>query len=139
MRHRLEETAGPGNIKRGPGGIVDIEFAVQLLQLAHGGKKPELRTPGTLAAWAALRAAKVLAANDANFLVESYQYLRSVECGLRLMHSTARNELPRNALDLAKLAKRQGAADAQALLDECRRYMAGNRALFERIVASGAK
>ena len=139
MRRRLEETAPPGNLKRGPGGIVDIEFLVQMLQLAHGGKHAAVRVPGTLAALAALRASGVLAAKDADFLTTSYCYLRSVECGLRLMNSTARNTLPQDPLEQAKLARRQGAASSQALLETCQEYMDGNRARFDRLFAAAAR
>ena len=54
MRHRLEATVGAGDLKRGPGGIVDIEFLVQMLQLQHARKNPSLRTANTLAALRAL-------------------------------------------------------------------------------------
>ena len=50
MRRRMEETAAAGDLKRGPGGIVDIEFLVQMLQLQHGRGNPKLREPNTLAA-----------------------------------------------------------------------------------------
>jgi glutamate-ammonia-ligase adenylyltransferase len=139
MRGRLEDGAPAGNLKRGPGGIVDIEFTVQMLQLAHGGKHGEVRVANTVAALAVLRTAGVLAAKDADFLTKSYCYLRSVECGLRLMNSTARNTLPQDALELAKLAQRQGVASPQALLDKCQEYMAGNRDRFERIFAVASR
>ena len=48
MRMRLEETASQRNLKRGPGGTVDTEFLVQMLQLKHGGDDPSIRVPGTL-------------------------------------------------------------------------------------------
>ncbi len=54
MRHRLEETARPNNLKRGPGGLVDVEFIAQMLQLKHGEQHLEVRVPGTLEALAAL-------------------------------------------------------------------------------------
>ena len=54
MRHRLEATVGAGDLKRGPGGIVDIEFLVQMLQLQHARRNPSLRTANTLAALRAL-------------------------------------------------------------------------------------
>ena len=51
MRQRLEDTAAAaGDLKRGPGGIVDIEFLVQMLQLKHAGGNPRLRAANTLAA-----------------------------------------------------------------------------------------
>ena len=54
MRLRLQDTAKPNDIKRGAGGIVDIEFIVQMLQLKHGGEIPAVRVPGTRDALAAL-------------------------------------------------------------------------------------
>src|SRR5262249_15687361 len=59
MRQRLEEKALPGNLKRGPGGLVDIEFLVQMLQLKHAARFPKVAVPGTLDALAALAAAGV--------------------------------------------------------------------------------
>ena len=126
------------NLKRGRGGIVDIEFAVQMLQLAHGRKHPQpARGQHARRAGRAARRGRAVAAKDADFLTASYRYLRSVEGGLRLMNSRARNTLPQDALELAKLAKRQGAADPQALLDQCGQYMAGNRDCFERAGGDG--
>ena len=54
MRARLEETASQRNLKRGPGGTVDTEFLVQMLQLKHGGEDTSIRVPGTLDALTAL-------------------------------------------------------------------------------------
>ena len=54
MRTRLEDTASKRNLKRGPGGTVDTEFLVQMLQLKHGGDDPSIRVPGTLDALTAL-------------------------------------------------------------------------------------
>ncbi|MBI2825377.1 MAG: bifunctional [glutamate--ammonia ligase]-adenylyl-L-tyrosine phosphorylase/[glutamate--ammonia-ligase] adenylyltransferase [Planctomycetia bacterium] len=133
MRRRLEETAGAGNLKRGPGGIVDIEFLVQMLQLKHGRKQKTVRSPNTLAALAALGAVGILNEDDCQLLTASYRFLRSIECRLRLMNSTARDDLPSDPLELAKLAEGQGAAGAEALLGECEKYRAGNREHFDRL------
>ena len=55
MRQKLEATASPRNLKRGPGGIVDIEFAVQLLQLKYGREHPDILRPNLWDALAALQ------------------------------------------------------------------------------------
>ena len=60
MRYRMEEGARQSNLKRGPGGVVDIEFIVQMLQLVHGGRVPAVRTTPTLAGLVALHAAGLL-------------------------------------------------------------------------------
>ena len=45
MRHRMEQTASPNNLKRGPGGLVDVEFIAQMLQLKHGAHIPKSGSP----------------------------------------------------------------------------------------------
>src|SRR3546814_17482273 len=66
-------------IKRGPGGIRDIEFAAQLLQLVHGSVDLELRTPNTLASLSALSDGGYVEPDDAPMLAESYRFMRRVE------------------------------------------------------------
>jgi glutamate-ammonia-ligase adenylyltransferase len=68
-----------GDVKRGPGGIRDVEFAVQLLQLVHGPVDEELRSRGTLAALSGLRQGGYVDPTDAEVLAESYRFLRRVE------------------------------------------------------------
>jgi glutamate-ammonia-ligase adenylyltransferase len=104
MRHRMEETAAVGDLKRGPGGIVDIEFLVQMLQLQHARKHRRLRTPNTLAALAELHGAELLGDDDYRFFDANYRLLRTIEGRLRLMNSTARDTLPRDPTELTKLA-----------------------------------
>jgi [glutamine synthetase] adenylyltransferase / [glutamine synthetase]-adenylyl-L-tyrosine phosphorylase len=105
MRKRLEETAvGAGDLKRGPGGIVDIEFLVQMFQLKHARGNPSLRVPNTLDALRALYQADILSAEDYDFFDAGYRLLRTIEGRLRLMNSTARDQLPQDPVELTKLA-----------------------------------
>ena len=104
MRQRLQDAATPANIKRGSGGIVDIEFIVQLLQLRHGAEHTSIRLPGTREALMALHDVGVLDREDFMFLASSYQTLRTIECRLRFMNTTAKDDLPEDPLELAKLA-----------------------------------
>ncbi|HYF46871.1 MAG TPA: hypothetical protein VD926_11715, partial [Acidimicrobiales bacterium] len=71
-------------VKRGPGGIRDIEFSLQLLQLVHGRLDPALRTPNTLQALHELREGGELDPDDADRLDAAYRFLRRVEHGLQL-------------------------------------------------------
>src|SRR5439155_19373222 len=66
-------------VKRGRGGIRDIEFAVQLLQLVHGRQDSGIRSPTTLTALAELAEAGYVGADDAASLAASYRFLRAVE------------------------------------------------------------
>ena len=137
MRTRLEESGSRNNLKRGRGGIVDIEFIVQLLQLGNGGSRPEVREPNIRAALTRLLDAGLLEPRDFHFLNRSYRFLRTIEAKLRLMNSTARDDLPEESLELDKLARLSGHADRGAFLAECRRFMSENRDCFERFFAVG--
>jgi glutamate-ammonia-ligase adenylyltransferase len=133
MRQRLEEKATPGNLKRGPGGLVDIEFLVQMLQLKHAGAAASIAVPGTLDALAALSAAGILHQDDGEFFRKSYRFLRAIQSRLRLMSTTARDNLPDDPRELAKLAGLLGYTSASGLLADCQRTTAEIRRRAERI------
>jgi glutamate-ammonia-ligase adenylyltransferase len=103
MRMKLQENCNPENLKRGAGGTVDIEFAVQMLQLKYAAAHPEVVLPGTIDAIDALSAIDGLERDDGLLFIEGYQFLRGVESRLRLMNTTARHDLP-NGQELEKLA-----------------------------------
>ena len=133
MRMRLEDTASRRNLKRGPGGTVDTEFIVQMLQLKHGGADASIRVPGTLDALTALEAAGYLSKNDAEYFSKSYRFQRSIEARIRLMDATGRHELPDNDRELAKLAYLIGYSNPQALVAEAEHTFAENRSRFNQI------
>ena len=117
-------------VKRGRGGIRDIEFAVQLLQLVHGRSDPDLRSPNTLDALAELERAGCVAADDAHALAGAYRFLRYKQ----------KNEAP--ALDVAartRLARVMGyrdtvAGDALEQLEEVLRlHQSTVRSIHERL------
>ena len=115
MRHRMEvERAGTTgrapHVKLGSGGIADIEFLVQYLQLRHGNTHPTLRTPNTVEALRAAAAGGLLGGGEAAVLEESYHFLRRVENRLRIVADLSVNTLPASPAKLEKLAKRMGYA-----------------------------
>jgi glutamate-ammonia-ligase adenylyltransferase len=132
MRMRLEDNASPRNLKRGPGGTVDTEFVVQMLQLRHGGADASIRTPGTLDAIDALQRRGYLSKDDAEYFSGSYRFQRSIEARIRLMDATGRHELPENERELAKLAYLLG-YEPQRLVAEAQRYFSENRARFNQV------
>jgi glutamate-ammonia-ligase adenylyltransferase len=90
VRRRMEielgvETPGRFHVKYGRGGLVDVEFLVQALQLVHGARVPDVRRATTTAALAALGRAGVVPAATAADLVEHYRFLRRVSAALRLL------------------------------------------------------
>ena len=82
------------DVKTGHGGLVDVEFATQYLQLVHGGRLAAVRTPNTLEALEALQIQGALGGGDAEALHQGYLFLRRVETRLRLVHGEALSRLP---------------------------------------------
>jgi len=140
MRRRLQETAASGDLKRGPGGIVDVEFLLQMLQLKHGRRNPKIRRPNTLSALDALHAEGYLSAADCEFFHRSYRLLRTIEGRLRLMNSTARDNLPQDPTELSKLAQLLVYRSGEALLADYERSTRRIRSRFDAIFdAAGRK
>ena len=126
-------------VKRGRGGIRDIEFAVQLLQLVHGSQDHGIRSRTTLTALAELAEAGYIAADDAHALDQSYRFLRAVEHRLQLVDEQQVHALPTDPGALTRLARVLGyrdtrAGDARAqLMDELRHHQARVRSIYERL------
>ncbi len=99
MKQRTEEEVaraddGGNDIKRGPGGIRDIEFAVQLLQLVHGRLDPDVRSPNTLKVLGTLAADGYIDETDAGRLADAYRFLRGVEHRLQLVDEHQTHTVP---------------------------------------------
>ncbi|HEX9742446.1 MAG TPA: hypothetical protein VGA17_06615 [Nitrospiraceae bacterium] len=132
-RRQVKELVEPGrvNVKYSPGGIVDIEYATQYLQVMHGHAIPALRTPNTLEALAATERHRLLPASEARALREAYLFLRSVIDALRIVRGHAKDlVLPDIGSDeFLFLARRMGyteddwQAGAKALDADIRRHM----------------
>jgi [glutamine synthetase] adenylyltransferase / [glutamine synthetase]-adenylyl-L-tyrosine phosphorylase len=139
MRQRLEESvAAAGDLKRGPGGIVDVEFLVQMLQLKHAHGNPRLRVANTLAALGELQRAGLLSAGDFEVLDASYRLLRTIEGRLRLMNSAARDQLPQDPVELTKLANLLHYPSSDGLLADYGNATRQIRSQFDRIFAAEA-
>jgi glutamate-ammonia-ligase adenylyltransferase len=135
MRLRMEEGARASNLKRGPGGVVDIEFIVQMLQLVHAGREPRLRTTGTLAGLVAAHAAGLVADERFEFLSRAYRTLRAIEGCLRLLDAPGRHDLPAGADDRRRLANLLGSARSEDLAADVESLRARTRAEFEAVCA----
>jgi glutamate-ammonia-ligase adenylyltransferase len=98
-------------LKLGPGGLRDIEFAVQLLQLVHGRADESLRQAATLPALAALAAGGYVGRQDAAELAAAYRFLRSVEHLLQLRQLRRTHTLPEDPAALRRLGRALRAAE----------------------------
>ena len=144
MRERIERELGGGDgaldLKVGRGGLVDVEFASQYLQLVHGHAHAELRTPSTAAA---LRAAAELAAAGAlpvtlvapcALLADAYLYLRRIEHRIRMVHDASEQRLPADPAERDVLARRLGLVDGDELLDGYRRWTDEVRRAYDAVL-----
>lgn len=93
------------DLKRGPGGIRDIEFAVQLLQLVHGRHDPGLRSPTTLDALDELASASYVDHQDAFVLSSCYRFLRTVEHRVQLVDGQQVHAVPKSEEERERLAR----------------------------------
>ncbi|HEX8440978.1 bifunctional [glutamate--ammonia ligase]-adenylyl-L-tyrosine phosphorylase/[glutamate--ammonia-ligase] adenylyltransferase [Archangium sp.] len=107
-RELAQENAQQLNPKLGQGGLVDVEFTVQYLQLVHGREHPRVRSTNTLAALEGLQAEGCLSPEDAETLRQGYLFLRRVENRLRLLHASSLAHMPTSGRPLAQLARRLG-------------------------------
>ena len=103
------------NLKLGPGGIREIEFIVQLVQLIRGGREPTLRARGLLEALAACEQRGFIPLDRARALREAYLFLRRVENRVQMFGDEQTHALPDDAAIRARLALSLGFADGAAL------------------------
>ena len=128
------------NVKSGYGGLVDIEFAVQTLQLVHGGGETAVRVQNTPLAIERLHEIGVLTEAQCDGFAEAYQFLRRVENALRIVHDRALDALPKNRAELGQLARRLGYTGsndkpaAEAFLQDYGKWTEMTRALFNEIL-----
>jgi len=120
-------------VKRGWGGIRDVEFAVQLLQIVHGRRDDRLRQPNTLRALAALAEEGYVAETDAEALAGAYRFLRTLEHRLQMVRDLQTHELPADRASRTRLARSLGLDGPDALQAEYERQTSLVRGLHERL------
>jgi len=124
-----------GNLKLGAGGIREIEFIVQLLQLIRGGREPALRERGLLPALAACEQLGVIATDRARRLRVAYLLLRRVENRVQMFRDEQTHTLPEDGAARARLAQALGCPEPQILAVELARARADVAAIFAEVMA----
>ena len=119
--------------KLGRGGLADVEWTAQLLQLRHANRVPGLRTTRTLDALAAARDAGLIGAVDAAALAAGWTLASRVRNALTLVRGRATDQLPRQGVELAGVARLLGETDQGRFLDEYLRTTRRARAAMERV------
>ncbi len=142
MRRRVEDTLpareASRQLKLGKGGLRDVEFAVQLLQLVHGRTDPALRSPSTLPALEALSQGGYVGREDAARLADAYRFLRTLEHRLQLHRLRRTHVVPEAPEELRRLGRSLGFVvdPVTELTEEWHRHAREVRRLHERLFYS---
>jgi len=132
-KRRIEDPAAPGpgyNVKLGRGGIREIEFIAQALQLAHGGRDQWLRHPHTLVSLSRIADRGLIDEHRLTGLFEAYDFLRRLEHRLQMEHGLQTHTIPKNEGARSLVARRMNCATAGDLDREVGRHAADVRAVF---------
>lgn len=125
---------GPGyDLKRGRGGIREVEFFVQIQQMIHGGRDTSVRAPATLDAIAALTAAGRLECDNADHLREAYRVLRTIEHRVQMVDDAQTHLLPREPKALDNVAQLHGLTNGTELIDLVTPHVERVGAMFDSL------
>jgi glutamate-ammonia-ligase adenylyltransferase len=139
LRGRMEkelgkETPGRLHVKFGRGGLVDVEFITQAIQMTHGRRFPAIRSPHTVTALSEIGRAGLLPGDEAEALAGHYRFLRRVSADLRLFGARPADTLEPAGPIPARLAKSLDYSSRKEFLEEYKRRTAWVRALYDRVV-----
>ncbi len=126
------------DVKLGPGGIREIEFVVQALQLIRGGRDTRLQTPSVLAALARLDGNKLLSHDAVRELSAAYEFLRRLENRLQMLNDEQTHRWPEDPATRGRLAAAMGFAEGPALARELERHRQRVREHFRAVVFAAA-
>jgi glutamate-ammonia-ligase adenylyltransferase len=133
---RLPRGVDPSShVKLGPGGLTDVEWTAQLLQMRHAAEVPGLRTTRTVAALEAAAAADLLSASDADDLLAAWRLAQRLRNAVMHVRGRPSDVLPRDGRDLAGVAflLGQDGADDQRLIETWRRTARRARSVVDRV------
>ena len=127
-----------GHVKSGEGGIRDIEFVTQFLQLVNGGESPSVRTPNTAEALLRLFDAGAIESDQYRALSAGYVFHRVIEHALQLRDMSARHALPTHPREIDHLARRLDYPSAEVFLKHYRGHCTAVRGVFNQIVGDAS-
>ena len=137
MRTRIEREVGrPHDLKTAAGGVIDVEFAAQYLQLVHGHVHTAMRTTSTSGALRAAATLGLAPPQIALLLDQGYKFLRGIELRLRVVHDQPIHRLPDAKSELDRLARRSGFADGRELLEHVERWQREIRTAYTALLSA---
>lgn len=131
-RKRVEEIAKGDDLKRGPGGIRDVEFVTQALQMVHGNAHPSIQLGATCDALRALSDEHLLDTTFAQSLIQSYTFLRKLEHRIQLLDDRQTHTIPESPDVRSKLARLMDMGSWPALESSLMRHRAAIKHLYQR-------
>lgn len=146
VSHRIRDhfaegqSLGPGfDLKRGRGGIREVEFFAQIHQLIFGGREPALRKGATLDALNALAEAGRISSEEADFLSTAYRQFRTIEHRLQMIDDQQTHMIPRQKAAREAVAGLMGAANWKAVENELSPNIKGVSKLYDKLLKSGGE
>lgn len=137
MRRRVEREIAPADLERelklGPGGLRDVEFSVQLLQLVHGRTDSRLRSRGTLEALDILAASGYVGREEASVMASSYRFERSLEHRIQLLELRRTHMIPTDELQLRTIARSLQLRTIEKLEQSLRHHTKDVRRIHEKL------
>ena len=134
---RQTEKKSGYNVKLGRGGIREIEFIAQALQLAHGGRDDWLRVPHTLVSLGRLADREFITQQERSELSDAYTFLRTLEHRLQMEHGLQTHTVPDAENNRVLIARRLGYTDSHGLLADLTLHTANVRRTYQRLFAEG--
>ena len=138
LKTRIDSTFKKGDIKRGYGGIREIEFFAQALQLIYAGREPLLRERSTLKVLHRLLQKALVGQEDYFILSENYRFLRTLEHRLQQLNNLQTHTIPTGAAELESLGWKMGSRNAGAFVSDLEDRRARVRNIFDSLF-SGRK
>ena len=139
LRKIIERDAEEANIKLIPGGIRDIEFTVQALQLLNGGKDDSIKTGNTLSALEKLSRVKLLTKNETKSLQDAYIFYRRIEHFLQLMNNTQTHTIPESGEIAEKLSFYFGFKSLNEFKEKVKELRKEVRSIYNSVVGESKK
>jgi len=135
IKSRIEAAIGEeANVKLMRGGIRDVEFIAQALQMIHAGRERTLRERNTLRALSTLTSAGLLDADDEKVLREAYLFFRTLEHRLQTVFNTQTHVLPSDDRARSALARRTGFSRPADLMARVKQHAEGVRKIFDHVL-----
>ncbi len=127
------------DLKRGRGGIREVEFFAQVHQLIHGGRDASLRAPATRDALAALAEAGRIGSDEARDLAASYELYRTIEHRLQMVDDQQTHSLPQDAEALDRVARLHGCESGEAVISLLAPHVDRVGTIYDRLIGGDEK